>query len=242
MRRILSGCMAAALAGLAFAACGGGGGPQSPQAFCKTFKPINDKLNADFGKLQGGGKPAEVKTAVSEIIAQAQKVLDDNPPKAIASDIKTAHDAFVSLQGELAKVSFDLTKLQGPPQAIQDPKFQKAGNAIDAYGLKYCGIQPQNGNNGNNNQPSGPAPAAPAPDIVAVQNFQYSTNTVPSGTKLAVKNLDQAPHTVTADDKSFDSGIVNGGATGTFTAPRKAGTYPYHCTVHSNMTGTLTVS
>jgi plastocyanin len=46
---------------------------------------------------------------------------------------------------------------------------------------------------------------------------------------------------VTADDgKSFDTGNVNQGASGSFTAP-KAGGYPYHCTVHPFMHGTLKV-
>ena len=57
-------------------------------------------------------------------------------------------------------------------------------------------------------------------------------------------NDDQsAPHTVTADDNSFDSSAKVTGNKGdkfsfTFT---KAGTYPYHCNYHANMKGTITV-
>jgi plastocyanin len=48
-------------------------------------------------------------------------------------------------------------------------------------------------------------------------------------------------HTATADDGSFDSGTESQGAvfTHTFTA---AGTFKYHCTLHADMKGTLTVS
>jgi plastocyanin len=47
-------------------------------------------------------------------------------------------------------------------------------------------------------------------------------------------------HTVTADDVSFLSGNLNPGGTfeHTFAA---AGTYPYHCSIHPTMRGTITV-
>ena len=53
-------------------------------------------------------------------------------------------------------------------------------------------------------------------------------------------NNDVAPHTVTALDGSFDSGIFNPGQswTHTFTTP---GTYTYHCTLHPWMSGIITV-
>ena len=49
------------------------------------------------------------------------------------------------------------------------------------------------------------------------------------------------PHNITADDLSFISGSMVPGATfrHTFTA---AGTYPYHCSIHPTMKGTVTVS
>ena len=53
-------------------------------------------------------------------------------------------------------------------------------------------------------------------------------------------NNDIAPHTVTADDGSFNSGNLDPGATWThvFTTP---GTYTYHCIYHQWMTGTIIV-
>jgi plastocyanin len=53
-------------------------------------------------------------------------------------------------------------------------------------------------------------------------------------------NDDTAPHTVTANDASFDSGNVAAGQsfTFTFTTP---GTYQYHCVYHPWMTGTVIV-
>ena len=47
-------------------------------------------------------------------------------------------------------------------------------------------------------------------------------------------------HTVTADDDSFNSGTIAPGRsfTHTFTTP---GTYPYHCSIHPSMKGTIKV-
>ncbi|MGI8612722.1 MAG: cupredoxin domain-containing protein [Nocardioidaceae bacterium] len=39
----------------------------------------------------------------------------------------------------------------------------------------------------------------------------------------------------------FDVNVTAGGGTATFTAPTKPGSYPYHCTYHSSMHGTLVV-
>lgn len=66
--------------------------------------------------------------------------------------------------------------------------------------------------------------------------------TVVVGVNSTVKwsNDDNAPHTVTANDASFDSGNVASGQsfTFTFTTP---GTYHYHCVYHPWMVGTIIV-
>jgi plastocyanin len=93
---------------------------------------------------------------------------------------------------------------------------------------------------------STPGPSAP----VSVQNavtiagfaFTPATITVPVGTKVTWTNQDSANHTVTADDgKAFSSGNIGSGATFSFTFAT-AGTFPYHCAIHSNMTATVIVT
>lgn len=86
--------------------------------------------------------------------------------------------------------------------------------------------------------------AAPtAPDTIVIKNFAFepASLTVAPGTKITVINEDQAPHTVTANDKAFDTGTIAGGKRGQVTAPNKPGNYPYICTIHQYMTGTLIV-
>jgi plastocyanin len=54
-------------------------------------------------------------------------------------------------------------------------------------------------------------------------------------------NKDTDPHDVTADDGTFGSGPI--GAGGTFVwVPTQPGTYPYFCTIHPEMHGTIVVT
>jgi len=86
------------------------------------------------------------------------------------------------------------------------------------------------------------APAAPAGGSLEISGFQFGASTVGAGGQVTVSNRDGAPHTVTADGGAFDSGEVAGGSTGAFGAPSQAGTYEFHCEIHPDMSGTLTVS
>jgi plastocyanin len=58
---------------------------------------------------------------------------------------------------------------------------------------------------------------------------------------MTIADGDDEPHTVTADDGSFDSGSFDKAAPGTLLAPKTPGVYPVHCTIHPSMHGTLTV-
>jgi plastocyanin len=89
-----------------------------------------------------------------------------------------------------------------------------------------------------------PAEEAPAEEIViTIRNFEYEMpDSVPAGAEITVVNEDTAPHTVTTTETEDFDAIVGGGETTTFTAPSEPGDYPFICTYHPNMTGTLTVS
>ena len=90
-----------------------------------------------------------------------------------------------------------------------------------------------------------PGDAMPGPAAgIVISGFAYSgTLTVKPGQKVTVTNKDSAAHTLTdAKTHLFDTGNVAGnGGTGTFTAPTKAGSYPFGCTYHPKMAGTLVV-
>jgi plastocyanin len=77
---------------------------------------------------------------------------------------------------------------------------------------------------------------------VTLSNFAFAPAmiTVKVGDSVTWTNKDSTTHTVTADDKSFASGDLANGATFSFTFA-KAGTFPYHCSIHPSMTGTVVV-
>ena len=61
---------------------------------------------------------------------------------------------------------------------------------------------------------------------------------VTAGATVTVTNDDGTVHTLTADDGKFDTGDLDGGASGTITID-EPGTYAYFCDIHNYMTGTI---
>jgi plastocyanin len=89
---------------------------------------------------------------------------------------------------------------------------------------------------------SGGGSSSSSADItISGTKFPPSTS-VKSGATVTVKNDDSFAHTVTSDDGTSFNITVDGGKTGTFTAPSKAGSFKFHCNIHSTMHGTLTVT
>ena len=95
-----------------------------------------------------------------------------------------------------------------------------------------------------------PSPASPAPARrpasvrrTTIKNISYLQPriTVSVGTTVEWTNGDPLPHTVTANDRSFNSGLIQPGKTfrHTFT---KAGTFNYYCVPHPFMKGVIVVT
>ena len=63
---------------------------------------------------------------------------------------------------------------------------------------------------------------------------------VEPGSTITWTNNGARPHTVTADDGSFDSGVLNPGDSYTVAFDGQ-GTVTYHCTIHPEMRGSVTV-
>lgn len=119
------------------------------------------------------------------------------------------------------------------PGAVSPPPLTTSGPAGPPKGTTDPGT-------GASSMGTGSAGTAAAATI-HIKSFAYSgPDSVPAGSMVVVMNMDTEAHTLTSDDGSFEA-VVKAGTSVTFTAPAKPGTYPYHCTYHSNMQGTLTV-
>jgi plastocyanin len=80
------------------------------------------------------------------------------------------------------------------------------------------------------------------PNTVVIEGFAYVPPeiTVALGTEVTWKNNQIIPHTVTARDRTFDSGSLGSG--GTFKRKfDRAGTAEYSCAFHPNMVGKVVV-
>ena len=84
-------------------------------------------------------------------------------------------------------------------------------------------------------------PTTPATPTPVAGPFEGDL-TIPLGTTVTFTNNlgDGEPHSVTARDGSWDTGLIMDGQSVsiTFNTPGK---YPYYCVIHENMIGTITV-
>lgn len=75
---------------------------------------------------------------------------------------------------------------------------------------------------------------------VSIEDFRFSPDPIEvrAGTDVTVTNDDGTPHTLTANDRSFDTGDLEGGTRATIRIA-SPGTYEYYCDIHNYMTGTI---
>ena len=87
-----------------------------------------------------------------------------------------------------------------------------------------------------------PALAAAETHTVVMEGVAFvpQTLTVKPGDVVMWVNKDLFPHTATAQHREFDSGEISPNKAWKYTA-KQAGTFPYICTLHPTMKGTLVV-
>jgi plastocyanin len=87
-----------------------------------------------------------------------------------------------------------------------------------------------------------PAPAPSTISVVHIKDFKFvpDTLTIHAGQTVRFIQDDDTPHTVTASDRSYDSGNLDKGKPWTHTFA-KEGTYQYVCTYHPYMKGSVVV-
>lgn len=114
----------------------------SKETFCTllvAFRASNDALSADVAS----GDPATTETAVNRLVGQAQ-TLQQRAPSDIAPFVATTVGFLTQLRSLLATFSFDLTKLQADPAAVEkfaalnSADVQTALEQLRAYGDTDC--------------------------------------------------------------------------------------------------------
>jgi plastocyanin len=84
------------------------------------------------------------------------------------------------------------------------------------------------------------APASGSSVNISGDAFVPAGLSVSVGTTVTWTNKDSITHTVTSDNGVFDSGNLSGGKTFSYTF-NQAGTFSYHCGIHTFMKATVTV-
>ena len=80
------------------------------------------------------------------------------------------------------------------------------------------------------------------PTVLTIEDFAFRPEplVVPAGTVVRVVNQDDAAHTATADDGSFDTGELAKGGTAEVRLA-EGGEVAYHCAIHDYMRGVIRV-
>ena len=94
----------------------------------------------------------------------------------------------------------------------------------------------------NSNQ--GQVTSTASQNSVSIQNYAFSPSmlTIEKGANVTWKNDDSVQHSVTSDNQAFtSSSLLNTGDTYTIQF-NTTGTYPYHCSIHPYMKGTVVVA
>jgi len=88
------------------------------------------------------------------------------------------------------------------------------------------------------------APAAFADLGIDIAGFAFDPNpmTIHVGDTVGWTNSDAVNHTATADDGSWNTGTLSQGESSNGITFSTAGTFTYHCAIHSAMHGTIVVT
>jgi plastocyanin len=117
------------------------------------------------------------------------------------------------------------------------------------------------GSSGSTTVPGASAPAASAPAsapaasaacaesgtpgsvTVSIKDFAFDPSAITAkvGETVTFTNGDTASHTATLDDGTCATGLILNAKRDSLTFSA-AGTYPFHCSIHTDMKGTITVS
>jgi plastocyanin len=147
----------------------------------------------------------------------------------------------------LRRTTHGMPERQHP--VVRRARLATALGLLAAGLLTGCGLPDSSASISSSTPPlSGSPTAAPAKvaaveqtmtKMIHIRGFTFmSPDSVSPGSTVTVMNLDQESHTVTAAEFGV---TALPGRSATFTAPAKPGIYPFHCSSHSTMQGSLVV-
>jgi plastocyanin/uncharacterized membrane protein len=119
-------------------------------------------------------------------------------------------------------------------------------SALAAFAAHPRGVSPsilafaQSSSTGSQQQQSAAAKPGTAQIVMKAVSYRPAELTIPAGETVEFKNEDIFAHTVTADDGSFDSGLIQPSSSWTMKMPNQS--VSFHCRPHPNMKGKLVLA
>ena len=232
---------------LALAACGGNDAP-SLEEYMQRMDEIDKETDADFENINCDEESTaqECADAFSGPISSVETKYSDVTP---ADDAKEEHEELVAAIGELN-------------DNIEGAEFQEDDTADAFFEIfdtarvdeAFCALQDIADQNnieadvgcegGGEEQPDPSTLPAEATTEVSIQDFAFDPPHIEvsvGDTVTWTEGADPEPHTATADDETFDSGVLEEGDTFEFTFT-EAGEFSYFCEIHPEMLGLVTVT
>jgi plastocyanin len=181
--------------------------------------------------LSASEDPVPEPAAPAEALEQPQDAVTDSTERA-----STVPEA-TSPEPPPPEVSPPTEPAPLPPPAPEsaEPFPEPAAPAVEAQEPAQAKPNPRSSK-------GAPRATAAADTGVTISDFQFApaSVTIDVGDTVTWTNEGPTPHSATADDRSFDTGIFEAGQSRSHTFD-EAGTFAYFCTPHPNMRGTVTV-
>lgn len=127
-------------------------------------------------------------------------------------------------------------------------------SSVASLGLAALVFAAACGSSGSSySSPTSPTPTpSPSPGVTADvtititgmnggNSFSPNPGTLKAGQTVAWRNADSTVHIPTADSGAFSTGSIAPGATSNPIMMSAAGSFGYHCSIHPDMVGTLSV-
>jgi plastocyanin len=179
------------------------------------------------------------------------RIVDDDADGFKPGEITIGLVTFVNLDDDphtATGAKFDTGRINPGEQVTVT--FEEPG--VYVYACEYHPIMTGavNVRNEQGDVPGASASASPAASPVdgasaevTILNFAFDPAEleIEAGTTVTWTNDDSVPHTATADDGAFDTGILRTGESASHRFDTR-GTFPYICALHPSMTGTITVT
>jgi len=128
--------------------------------------------------------------------------------------------------------------MRSPGSPVAPGRRARAIGLAGALGLSVVA-----GACGSDSDPKPAATAAPRTTSITIEDFSFGPQPLelPKGSVVTVTNMDDAVHTATADDDSFDTGELGKGESKDITLSEE-GEIAFHCHIHDYMTGVIRVT